>query len=60
MADITMCEDHVCKKNKTCYRYNATPDLYQSYFRESPRKGNKCEMYWAEKARMKKFCKKHP
>lgn len=27
-----MCNNHMCPKCDTCYRYVATPDIYQSYF----------------------------
>lgn len=51
MADITMCTDKQCPLNMTCYRYNATPSNYQSYFSVSPRDTAvsntvKCDHYW--------------
>lgn len=47
MADITMCMDNECPQNKTCYRYNAIPNEFrQSYFANSPRKGEDCEYYY--------------
>ena len=47
MPDITMCKDHDCKLNNTCFRYNAKPSDYQSYFVESPKdEDSKCDYYW--------------
>lgn len=31
MPDITMCRTSNCKKKRSCYRYCAVPDTYQSY-----------------------------
>ena len=50
MADITKCKGTDCPLKETCYRYNATPDDYQSYFTEVPIKDGKCDMYWGESA----------
>ena len=50
MPDITKCNDDSCKKRKKCYRYWSEPSEYrQSYFMESPRKGDECELYWKRK-----------
>jgi hypothetical protein len=46
MSDITMCPDKDCPKSKTCYRFLAKSSQFQSFFRESPRKGEKCAEYW--------------
>lgn len=47
MADITMCDDKKCKRKDTCYRFTAKPSTHwQSYFWETPRKDDKCNMYW--------------
>jgi hypothetical protein len=46
MPDITMCLDHNCKQNKTCFRYLAKPSQYQSYFVGSPKVDNYCNHYW--------------
>lgn len=47
MADITMCTDKECSKRLSCYRFTApVSELWQSYFMESPRKGDDCEEYW--------------
>jgi hypothetical protein len=43
MADITMCKDRDCPLRMKCHRYNAIPGERQSYFVESPRKGDKCD-----------------
>jgi hypothetical protein len=48
--DITMCRDSSCKANLSCKRYITAPDKYQSYFCESPRKGDSCEMFWGVQA----------
>jgi len=43
MADITMCTDKACPKNKVCYRYRAKPNIHwQSYFSETPREEGLC------------------
>lgn len=46
MADITKCRDEECPMKTNCKRYTAPADIFQSYFADSPREGNKCEMYW--------------
>ena len=47
MPDITLCKDHECKLNNTCFRYNAKPSEYQYYFVESPKgEDGKCDYYW--------------
>lgn len=46
MPDIAMCQDKDCPKRLTCYRYCATPSLYQPYFAEKIiDKDGKCEYY---------------
>lgn len=58
MPDITMCLDKKCPKRAKCYRYKATPSVWQSYFSESPRQGKTCEQFWeikiTEKIKIKK------
>lgn len=50
MPDITKCNDDSCPKRKKCYRYWSKPsDDRQSYFMESPRTGDDCELYWERK-----------
>jgi len=50
MVDICKCSDSECPKCKTCYRFVSIPDEYwQSYFRNSPRDGDKCDRYWEVK-----------
>jgi hypothetical protein len=56
MADITMCNDAKCPLNMTCYRYQASPSNWQSYFMNSPKVENpngtvECEHYWDMKKR---------
>lgn len=50
MPDITMCYGY-CPLQETCYRYNATPSMWQAYFVNTPYKNGKCDFYW----HMKKF-----
>lgn len=50
MADITMCLDKECSRKLDCYRFTApVSEILQSYFMDSPRKGNHCDMYWEAK-----------
>ncbi len=44
--DITKCADKECPLKDTCYRFTAKDSSWQSYFTESPIKGDKCEYYW--------------
>ncbi len=52
MPDITMCDDILCPKARTCYRnmLNGTkPNEYrQSFFTVSPRnvEDDSCEYFW--------------
>ena len=47
MPDITMCKDNDFKLKETCYRYNAKPSNYQSYFVGSPKdEDGECRYYW--------------
>lgn len=32
MADITMCQNHTCAMNSTCYRYNADPNTHRQCY----------------------------
>lgn len=49
MPDITKCKDETCPLKDMCYRYTVEPnELWQSYFADSPRNGNECEMFWGE------------
>jgi hypothetical protein len=52
MPDITMCKGQVdnitCPYKDNCYRYNAKPDIYQSYFVGIPLENNKCDFYWGD------------
>lgn len=36
MSDITMCKSKVCPFSKDCYRKNANPGHWQSYFATDP------------------------
>jgi hypothetical protein len=48
MKDITMCQDNECPMRKECFRYKkefSEDDVYESYFIESPRKGNVCDYF---------------
>lgn len=49
MADITKCNDEQCSKRLSCFRFTAPANEYlQSYFVNTPRKDDKCEMYWGK------------
>jgi len=48
MSDITKCKGINCLIKEQCKRYTAKESILQSYFMESPIKGNKCDMYWGE------------
>jgi hypothetical protein len=50
VPDISMCQDKDCPFKEGCYRYTAKPSEWQSWFSESPRKGDKCEMYWGSES----------
>lgn len=43
MPDITMCLNEKCDRRKSCYRYIAKPDRYQSY---SMFLNENCDYYW--------------
>jgi len=46
MPDISMCQNKKCKKYKTCYRFTAKPDHYQSYGSFSPDEKGVCKYYY--------------
>jgi hypothetical protein len=48
--DITKCKDDTCPLKELCYRFTceADPEM-QSYFIDSPRDQDKCEMFWGKK-----------
>jgi len=46
MTDITKCNDEDCPQKKKCYRWWSKEGVWQSYFMESPRKGDECSHYW--------------
>lgn len=47
-----MCLDHECPMKLKCYRYTAPVNEYrQSYFTDSPRKGDECTDFWDNKGR---------
>jgi len=49
--DITKCTGTRCPHKKTCYRFTAKADKYQSYFVGTPmdKKTKECEHYWKVK-----------
>lgn len=52
MADIMMCNGINCKDKKSCYRYTATPEDYQSYMATNEKKNfdkKNCRFYWNNK-----------
>lgn len=49
MPDISMCPDEECPKAPDCHRSpksGTKPWEWQTWFAESPRKGEACEMFW--------------
>jgi hypothetical protein len=51
--DITKCNDEECELKHQCFRHEAIPDEYQSYFIGSPRikkknpnEKDKCLYFW--------------
>ena len=52
MADIMMCNGTNCKDKKSCYRYTATPEDYQTYMATNENKNfdkKNCRFYWNNK-----------
>jgi len=49
MADITMCKNKECKLAGYCYRFTATPGMYQSY---ADFKADGCEYFWPENTKI--------
>ena len=47
MMDMTFCKDTECPYKGTCKRYSDSAETMWR-FTESPRNGDKCEMYWGE------------
>lgn len=46
MSDITKCDDKSCPMKNECYRYRAISSEYrQSYFMDSPRNEDNCDMF---------------
>lgn len=45
MKDMTMCTDNECPYKDTCKRYSDSAETMWR-FTETPRKGDKCDMYW--------------
>lgn len=51
MPDITMCKGEGCPIKNHCYRYTTKPsEFMQSYFKESPWDGERCEMVWSNQS----------
>lgn len=47
MPDISMCKNDKCPSREKCYRYTATPGMYQAYVEFSPKEGDdKCRYFW--------------
>jgi hypothetical protein len=47
LTDITKCNDSKCNKKDKCYRWLAPfEELHQSYFVDSPRNGDECDLFW--------------
>lgn len=54
MADITMCDNKICKDRFKCHRFTAKPDEYhQSYFlffdKQIPKSNLECNQFWNNK-----------
>lgn len=45
MPDITLCFGVNCPIKEQCYRFTARPEVYQSYFYDSPREGLTCNYF---------------
>lgn len=46
MVDLAMCKNEDCPVKKSCYRYLAKPDSYQSYFTGIKATEEGCDVYW--------------
>ena len=46
MVDLALCRRHDCPKKKTCYRYIAKADKWQSYILIEDDDTSECEHYW--------------
>ncbi len=46
--DRTLCKGGKCLFKKDCYRYNAKPSKYQSYFVKEPFRYDRCEYFWGD------------
>lgn len=46
MPDITMCKGEKCEAKESCYRFTAEPNIYQSYFMDSPGHDKNCPRFW--------------
>lgn len=47
MPDITMCNNVVCTKRSTCYRFQADPKpFWQSWSNFEQREDGECSHYW--------------
>lgn len=49
MPDISMCTGLGCPFKEQCYRAQARPDIYQSYFAKPPYKDGNCDYFWVMK-----------
>jgi hypothetical protein len=54
MPDITMCRGTDCPLKEQCYRAQARPDTYQSYFAKPPYKDGNCDYFWVMKPKKQK------
>lgn len=48
MADISKCNNRLCRRKDTCYRWVAPASEYQSYIVMENREVD-CELYWEVK-----------
>lgn len=52
MPDIMMCDGLNCKDRRSCYRFTATPEIYQTYMANNENKNfdkEMCKFYWNNK-----------
>jgi len=45
MADICLCIDNTCPQKDKCRRFLTKPEILDTYFSESPRKGEDCDYF---------------
>lgn len=46
MSDITLCKNQDCSLSHDCWRFNAPPDINQSYADYNQDEDGRCDAYW--------------